>query len=640
MKFLTYCMVAIALFSNSSYAADNAEIPIEDFFSDVAYSDVAISPTGKYFAIKSTKGVSDSILIFDRQNKQVAANFTFGEQQEFSGITWVNDERFIFRGQRVEGYLDGSSSRASWYAANADGSNRREIFKTERSTMQLVHLLPEDPDHVLVSKYHFADGYKAKVHRLNINDGRTYYVADQPSDVNAVLADNTGTLRAAYGFETDDDMLTQVFQLYYKPLDEEEWKPLAIDGYSPGDRVSFIGFAADNRRAFLIGNFETKTSAVYELDTKTGELTMVAHDPVSDVSGYSEDLKNQLIAVEFAPDKYKRVYVDDTKSAKLLQSLEQAFPGQQVFLRNGTGDGKYAVVRVRSDKNPGEFYLFDTETLQASYIASSRPRLNANELAEMRPFSFTASDGVELHGYLTVPKPDRFGRTPPLVVEVHGGPMGIRDYWGFSGSNQFLANRGIAVLQVNFRGSGGYGQEFMEGGYGQWGKRMQQDLYDATQWAIEQGHAAEDRICISGGSYGAYAAMLALTQKPDMYQCAVTLGGVYSLPLLRSTTDSAGNERARRSFDRQMGDDMKTLEAVSPVFFADQITKPILLIHGRNDVRTPFSQYEVMLEALKRHDKNVETWVHDGGHSVYTQEERFVENQKILDFLSRHLALR
>lgn len=633
-------MIAFALFAISSHAATNAEIPIEDFFSDVAYSDVAISPSGKYFAIKSTTGISDSILIFDRQNKQVTANFTFGEQQEFSQIAWVNDERFIFRGQRVEGYLDGSSSRASWYAANADGSNRRELFRTDRSAMDLTHLLPDDPDHILVSKYHFADGYKAKVHRLNINDGRTYFVADQPNDVNEVLADNTGTLRAAYGFETKDDGITQEFKLYYKPLEQDEWQPLTIDGYNPGDRVSFIGFAADNRRAFLIGNFETKTSAVYELDTKTGELSMVAHDPVSDVNGYAIDLKGQVISVTFAPGKFKRTFVDDTKSAQLLMSLEQAFPNQQVFLRNGTADGKYAVVRVRSDKNPGEFYLFDTETLQASYIASSRPRLNMNELAEMRPFSFTTSDDVELHGYLTVPAPDRFGRTPPLVVEVHGGPMGVRDYWGFNSTNQFLANRGIAVLQVNFRGSGGYGQEFMESGYGQWGKRMQQDVYEATQWAIDQGHAAKDRICISGASYGAYSAMLALTQKPDMYQCAVAIGGVYSLPLLRSTTDSAGSQRARKYFDRQMGADMKALEAVSPVFFADQITKPILLIHGRNDVRTPFSQYEVMLKALNEHDKSVETWVHNGGHSVYTQEERFVENQMILDFLSRHLALR
>lgn len=640
MKFLTSCMIVFALFTNTANAASPAEIPIEDFFSDVAYSDVAISPTGKYFAIKSTKGISDSILIFDRENKQVTANFTFGELQEFSQIAWVNNERIIFRGHKVEGYLDGSSSRASWYAANADGSNRRELFRSERSVMDLTHLLPDDPDHILVSKYHFADGFKAKVHRLNINDGRTYFVADQPNEVNQVLADNTGTLRAAYGFETQDDGLTQEFFLYYKPLGEESWKPLSIDGYKAGDRVNFIGFAADNRRAFLIGNFETETSAVYELDTKTGELSMITHDSISDVSGYETDLDDQVIAVTFAPGKYKRIYVDDTTSAKLLKSLEQAFPDQQVFLRNGTADGKYAVVRVRSDKNPGEFYLFNTETLQASYIASSRPRLNTSEMAEMRPFSFTASDGVELHGYLTVPKPDRFGRTPPLVVEVHGGPMGIRDYWGFNSSNQFLASRGIAVLQVNFRGSGGYGQAFMESGYGQWGKRMQQDVYDATQWAIEQGHAAKDRICISGGSYGAYAAMLALTQKPDMYQCAVAIGGVYSLPLLRATTDSAGNEQARKSFDRQMGADMRALEAVSPVFFADQITKPILLIHGRNDVRTPFSQYEVMLEALNKHDKSVETWVHDGGHSVYSQEERFIENQKILDFLSRHLALR
>ncbi|HET8816438.1 MAG TPA: prolyl oligopeptidase family serine peptidase [Pseudidiomarina sp.] len=639
MKFLNSWILVFAVLAIFTKTASSSEIPVEDFFSDIPYADVVISPTGKYFAIKSTTGISDNILIFDRENKEVITNFTFGEKQVFSSITWVNNERLIFQGRKVEGYLDGSQSSVSWYAANADGSNRRELFQTQRSYMDITHLLPDDPDHILVSKYHFADDFKAKVHRLNVNDGRTYFVSDHPNDVNSVLADNTGTLRAAYGYEVDDD-LTQVFRLYYRPLGQDEWVSLPVDEHQHKARMSFIGFAADNRRAFLTGLFETETTAVYELDTLTGDLEMIAHDPVADYSGYVTDGDNHVIAVQFEPDKIRRVYVDETTNSNLLKSLEQAFPGQYVYIRNSTRDNKYAVVRVSSDRNPGEYYLFNTETLQASYIASTRPRLNSEALVPMLPISYTASDDTVIHGYLTMPKADRFGRKPPLLIEVHGGPMGERDQWGFSSYSQFLASRGIAVLQVNFRGSGGYGYEFQRNGYRQWGERMQQDLYDATAWAVEQGYTDANRICISGGSYGAYAALLALAQKPDLYQCAVGRGGAYSLPLLLSSTDGAGNELTRAYFARQMGDDMDALEAVSPVTHAEKITKPVLLMHGRNDVRTPFSQYEVMLDALNEHDKNVTTWVHDGGHSVYTQEDRYIQSRKIIDFLAKHLAIR
>src|SRR5690606_17223537 len=217
--------------------------------------------------------------------------------------------------------------------------------------------------------------------------------------------------------------------------------------------------------------------------------------------------------------------------ARMQQMLQRAFPGAWASVRSSTRDGSLRVVLVQSDVDPGSFYLFDTATANAELLVARDEQIDSTRMAPMAPIQLKARDGVALHGFMTVP-PGSDGKSLPMVVMPHGGPIGIFDAWRFDADAQLLAAAGYAVLQVNFRGSGNYGRAFRQAGARQWGGTMQDDVTDATRWAIEQGHADPQRICIYGASYGAYAALMGVVREPDLYRCAIGYVGVYDLPMM------------------------------------------------------------------------------------------------------------
>lgn len=641
---LTRIVITIALglllsVTPLSAKANTDLIPVEHFFERSQYEDVVISPTGKYFAIKASDGPRDQIVIFDREQRKITTSFAFGDNIRFGGISWVTPERIIFTGAKFVGYLDRQGGAPSLYAANADGSNRREIFKVERSGFTILNILPEDPDHILIAKQHFADGGEAKAHLLNINDGREYFVGDQPPKANGLLADNTGKIRLAVAYEETrkDEYGKGTSWFYYRSPNDDTWKELKLDGLT-ATNVGFAGFAADNRFAYMYSAHDSKTRAVYQFDTETAAIEKIAHHPIVDVYQRVSGLNDETVAFDFMPGYVERTYIDDSTSAKLLKNLEQAFPGQRVTIRNVTRDGKQAVVYVRSDRNAGEYYIFDTETLKAGYIASPKPKLDPLEMGEMKPFSFTARDGLTIHGYITLPK-GYDGKQPlPTIMNIHGGPHGIRDDWGFSDENQFFANRGYAVVQVNFRGSGGYGQEFIEAGYRKWGREMQDDVTDATLWAIDQGYADKDRICIYGGSYGGYASLMGVVREPDLYQCSVGYVGVYSLPVMKTDGDIPSRESGRRYLSRVLGDEKAELEANSPAFQVNRIKVPLYIVHGKDDVRVPMAQYNALTRALDAAKKPYKSMVRDEGHGFQKEHNRFDLYRELEQFFAEHIG--
>jgi dipeptidyl aminopeptidase/acylaminoacyl peptidase len=256
----------------------------------------------------------------------------------------------------------------------------------------------------------------------------------------------------------------------------------------------------------------------------------------------------------------------------------------------------------------------------------------------MRPkeaIALKARDGLELHGYVTRPAGDG---PHPLVVLPHGGPHGVRDSWEYDPEVQLLAIRGYAVLQVNFRGSGGYGTDFETAGYGEWGAKMQDDLTDATRWAIEQKIAPADRICIYGASYGGYAALMGAAREPDLYRCAIGYAGVYDLPLMWESGDTPDSNFGRAYLERVIGSDTATLRARSPVYNAQSIKAPVLLIHGKEDGRVDYQHAKRMRAALEEHQKKVE-WLALGGegHGIYDEDSRREVYERILQFLDANL---
>jgi dipeptidyl aminopeptidase/acylaminoacyl peptidase len=320
----------------------------------------------------------------------------------------------------------------------------------------------------------------------------------------------------------------------------------------------------------------------------------------------------------------------------VLSGLLDAYPGLHVNLVSTTDDQRLAIALVHGDRDPGRFLLVDVAKRSAEQILETRPWIKREEMAEMTAFHIAASDGRPIHGYVTSPRGLPAGARPPLVVLPHGGPFGYRDHWGFDPEVQLLASEGFAVLQVNYRGSGGYGEAFMEAGYRHWGDRMIEDLLDATRWLVRKGQVDGARLCTFGGSYGGYAALQAVVVAPELFRCAVGFAGVYDLTRLEHNDDMVTSEQARRWVRTTAGDDRDALRAVSPAFHADRIKVPVLLLHGGKDRRVPIAHAELLRDALTAQGRPPE-WEEEPleGHGYYNEAARARLYARLVEFLRR-----
>jgi dipeptidyl aminopeptidase/acylaminoacyl peptidase len=323
----------------------------------------------------------------------------------------------------------------------------------------------------------------------------------------------------------------------------------------------------------------------------------------------------------------------------LLISLMQQFPGEDVDFINASRDGKKVLVKVQADVAPGRYYLYDTDAKKLRFVAARASWIKPEQLADMQPITVTARDGLVLHGYLTRPAGREDAKNLPLVVLVHGGPYGVRDTWGYDPTVQMLASRGYAVLQVNFRGSGGYGQEFMQRGYREWGRKMQDDVTDATRWAIAEGIADAKRICIFGTSYGGYAALEGVVREPDLYQCAIGYVGVYDLRLMYTRGDIPQTDYGVGYLNMVLGGNQDDLAARSPINHLDKIKARLMIVVGGQDERVPPVHGERLHAALE--ERGVEhEWLYQRteGHGFYDEAHVADLYTRVIAFLDRNIG--
>ncbi len=336
-------------------------------------------------------------------------------------------------------------------------------------------------------------------------------------------------------------------------------------------------------------------------------------------------------------DRVRNRFFDEAApTARLYRSLEKALGGDAVRITSTTADGGEVLLYVWSDRNNGDYFLFDTRAKRAERLFSRREWFAPADVPPTRQVDFNARDGMQLHGYLTEPRePSTAPR--PMVLLPHGGPYGVFDGWEFDDDAQILAAAGYAVLRVNYRGSGNYGNEYRKAGLQEWGGRMQDDLADATRWAVAQGIADASRICIHGASYGGYAALMGVAKEPDLYRCAAGYVGVYDLPLMHR--DASSRSRSGRTWALEWMGDRNLLYARSPVNLADRIKAPVFLAAGGKDERAPIEHSERMEKALRKAGVPVETLYYPNeGHGFYTIEHRREYYTRLLAFLSRHLG--
>jgi dipeptidyl aminopeptidase/acylaminoacyl peptidase len=424
-----------------------------------------------------------------------------------------------------------------------------------------------------------------------------------------------------------------------RPLDGGDWQPLER---ASADRDWPIGFSADDKTVWFSCPGVAGGFAVCRFDPATRQMTDVWSNPHVEAAGLVQGLADDsVLGVGFSDGRPAiSVFDGNTPDVKALVALMQQYPGEDAEFVSGTDDGSKAIALVQADVDPGTFFLYDRASGKFTPLLLRAPWIDPNQLGRTEPFTFKTRDGLDEQGYVTYPPGKDDAKNLPMVVYVHGGPYGIRDWWGYDPYVQAMATRGYAVLQVNYRGSGGYGFDFEKAGWRQWGGKMQDDVSDATNWAITQGIADKGRVCIYGGSYGGYAALEGAVSVPDLYKCAIGYVGVYDLTLMyRHGSDAMQNLYGEDYLKRVLGTDMTALAQHSPIYQLDNLKAKVMLVVGGRDTRVPPVQgMDMHIALLKK--KIAHEWLYkpDEWHGFYDEKDIAELFQKVDAFLDANIG--
>lgn len=638
----------------------HATLPkLEVFAKHPSYEDMKISPTGQYIAFTYAEGDQVKLGIMERETMKPLSSFEFGESRQVVDFLWLNDERVGMTVQKITGWLDGTNPQTKWAAGNADGSNRRVLWDFQHSigSVSVLSLLEDEPEYVLLQELDWRDGGAVKPIKVNINTGKQHRVSGLPKaarhtkpGIVGLGADKKGNIKFAFEFDRGEDLFDDKDDegfLHYK-TDSGEWRKLSYQNQrdEPAN-INAIGLSADEKRFYFTSNHDQPSSdsnGLFEFDMATGKMKLLYRHPDVDIRGgvYSND--GQLIGVYLEPGypEYHYIVEEENKTEiAMRQSLSAAFRNEHVSVRNSTNDNNLHVIRVRSDRNPGRFFLFDSVKNSLVHYADNKPEVNPQQMARVEPFTMQARDGLKVYGQLTIPNNVEESNLP-MVVYPHGGPYGVSDRWSWHRRTQMFASRGYLVLQLNFRGSGGYGQDFEDAGSKEWGRKMQDDLTDATKWAIAAGLADPERICIHGVSYGGYASMNAVVKEPDLYKCAIPDAGVYEMKVQWDEADSFKGRNGSKFKKRYMNYAIGGYDYVkerSPVYHVDKLKAALLIVHGGADVRVPMINAELLEEHLTKADKPYSTlYKEEEGHGFQIEANRVELYETMLKFLQEHIG--
>lgn len=617
-----------------------AQVDLEGFLRKDAFTALKISPTGEYYAATVPLEDRTVLAVVRRGDMKVTAQVGGERHSVVTEFEWVNPERVVVAMAERFGSEDEPHPTGQLYAVNADGSQRRLIFgrfgldggEAAQRAAFLIDTLRGDDRNVLVGTYAVGADPRTRVEKLDVYSGRLAPVASAPVRRAHFVADHAGEVRFAVGAGDDN-----ISKLYYRDKRGEDWR-LVNDESASGVIEWPLGFSDDGARAYLQREQADGPDAILAYDPASGTRTQLLRDAVVDpYAVVSDPLTGAPQGALYAHDGVRSAFFDaGSAAARRQRILEKAFPGMGVAVTSASDDGKWMVVGTWSDRSPGDYFLFDTTSNRAAWIFSRMDWFQTERMAPTRAISLKARDGQVLHGFVTTPHGAPAGPLP-MVVVPHGGPYGIADGWAFDEHAQLLAAAGYAVLRVNFRGSGNYGRAFLQAGARQWGRAMQDDLTDATHWAVAQALADPTRICIAGASYGGYAALMGVAREPDLYRCAVGYVGVYDLELMHRQDRRGG--KSRRNWNDEWIGARDGLAAVSPTRLAAGIKVPVLLAAGGEDEIAPIAHSRRMEKALREAGVPVQTLYFDTeGHGFYTEPHRRAYYEALLGFLHRHIG--
>lgn len=601
-------------------------IPREVLFGNPERAIPQISPDGERLAyLAPVNGVLNVWVgaIGEEDFKPVTRDTYRGIRAYF----WAWDNEHIL-------YIQDKGGDENWrlYAVNLLTEEIRDLTPFEDVQVRVTSHEKHLPDEILI-EMNKEDPRLHDVYRLKLKSGDLELTAKNPGAVIGWMADTDLKVRGALAATPEGG-----FDLLIRDSEESEWKHLL--SWGPEDALASgpVSFSGDGEKIYLKDSRNVNAARLVELSLSNGELTVLAEDPTYDVDEVMvHPDTHEVQAVSFNKARNEWTVLDEGIKRD-FQAIQALHPGDFFLTGRDSSDNAW-VVGFTADDGPASYFTFDRDTKTGRHLFYDRPVLNSYTLAHMEPISFTTRDGLTVHGYLTLP-PGSSPSNLPLVLNVHGGPW-ARDTWGYDPEAQWLANRGYACLQVNYRGSTGYGKSFLNAGDKEWGGKMHNDLVDAVRWAVESGMADQRRVAIYGGSYGGYAALAGATLTPDLFCCAVDIVGPSNLLTFIRTVPPYWSSYLTILHERVGNPDTEEefLKSRSPLFKADRIRIPLLIAQGANDPRVKQAESEQIVEALKEKGIDHEYLLfEDEGHGFARPENRLKFYAAAEKFLARHLG--
>ena len=654
-------LLSLMLLVVSAASFASQQLPLEYFIKHGDYLDLKLSPNGKHIAARVRVDGRVFLAILNAADMQIVGGIKPGNKDIIHTVNWVNDERLVFEYAEKQSYLDSPIPTGELFAMNIDGSQKEMLYgyraSDERTgsrlsskentlaSQEILSYLEDDEDHILIAEYPWTkEGtlyYDSRerppiISRLNIYSGKKRKLDVLPYGHSRALATKKGQVN----FMTWRDENGNGHSAYRKNNDAE-WVPLN-EAFEIQEGLYPLGLSEDNKSIYLSGRTgEEEVYTLYTLNLETGKYARAFPEHTTDIENVILDTNGMPAVGITYPNKSAFVYAkNNSKISKIHKMLADAFEGQTVDIASATKDWKTLLVHVSSDVNPGEYYLFDSESMGAEFIWANSSWIDPGYLSAMQPIDIPTEDGETIHGYLTMPSVKLNEGKPPLVVIIHGGPhqQGTRDFWQYDAETQLIANRGYAVLRVNFRGSDGYGKRFERLGYREWGGAMIKDINDSVKYVIDKGYVDGNKVCSYGASYGGYAALMSVVRDPDLYKCTIGYVGIYDLEYVYSESDIPNSWGGQAYLQRVLGTDKQVLSEFSPISHASEIKAKVMLIHGSKDRRVPEINSEALAEKLEEVGNAPQYLQYSqAGHGVFDEGDRQELYQGLLNFLDANL---